>query len=164
MELILLRHGKAEDHRPADFERRLVDKGIRQARRAAAVLSKLGWLPEVVLSSPRIRARETAEHFCAKAGLAEPMFQRWLDCGMNPETALDELRGFSEFGRVMIVGHEPDFSTLTEWLLGAPTGSVEVKKGSLVGLEVALPAGRGRLLFAVPPKMIGVECSGMTEL
>ncbi|GAA5482209.1 SixA phosphatase family protein [Haloferula sargassicola] len=156
MELILLRHGKAEDHRPGgDFDRRLEEKGIRQARRAAKLLAGVDRLPEVVLSSPRIRAKETAEHFCDEAGLPEPMFQPWLDCGMDPETALRELRGFSEFGRVMIVGHEPDFSGLAEWLLGAPAGSVEVKKGSLVGLEVVPQGRRARLLFSIPPKMIG---------
>ncbi|MBB5352166.1 phosphohistidine phosphatase [Haloferula luteola] len=155
MELILLRHGKAEDHRSeGDFDRRLVDKGMRQARRAARLLGGLDRLPEVVLSSPRIRAKETAEHFCDEVGLGAPVIQSWLDCGMNPEEAMRELAAFSEFERVMIVGHEPDFSMLVEsWI--ECRGGVEVKKGALVGLEVMPPRRGGRLVFLVPPKMVG---------
>lgn len=154
MELILLRHGKAEDfHKGGDFERALVEKGIRQSQRAGRLLAALDRLPEVVLTSPRIRAKQTAEHFCEAAGMPGPVSQPWIDCGMRPEEALKELRAFVEFGRVMLVGHEPDFSGLVEWVLGA-NGSVEVKKGSLIGLIVSPPARDGRLLFNVPPKMM----------
>lgn len=155
MQLILLRHGKAEDHHAdGDYGRRLVEKGISQARRAARFLESADRLPDVVLTSPRVRARETAEHFCEELGLADPLHQPWLDCGMNADAAWRELQAFSEFERVMIVGHEPDFSSLVEWLLGCSGGAVEVKKGSLVGVEIFPPSRRARLLFALPPKMI----------
>lgn len=154
MELILLRHGKAEDsHRGGDFARELVEKGVLQAQRAGRLLAALGCLPDVVLTSPRVRAKQTAERFCQAAGMPGPVVQPWVDCGMGPEAALGELTAFAGFGRVMLVGHEPDFSGLVEWLLGA-SGSVEVKKGSLVGLIVSPPSRGGRLLFNVPPKMM----------
>jgi phosphohistidine phosphatase len=157
MELILLRHGKAEDfHRGGDALRELVETGIRQARRAGRLLAALDCLPGVVLTSPRIRAKQTAEHFCEAAGMPGPVTQGWIDCGMRPQVALDELRAFTEFGRVMLVGHEPDFSSLVEWLLDS-AGSVEVKKGSLVGLVVNPPSRSGKLLFSVPPKMMSLK-------
>lgn len=160
MELLLLRHGKAEDfHREGDFERALVDKGVRQASRAGRLLKALDRRPDVVLTSPRVRAKQTAEHFCEAAGMPGPVVQPWIDCGMGPEEALEELQSFTEFGRVMLVGHEPDFSCLVEWLLGA-SASVEVKKGSLIGMVVSPPSRDGRLLFNVPPKMMAGKREG----
>lgn len=157
MELILLRHGKAEDFHPGgDADRDLVEKGVRQAERAGRLLAAMDRRPDVVLTSPRLRARRTADVFCAAAGLPGPVLQPWINCGMDPETAISELRAFTDFERVMLVGHEPDFSSFVEWLLGCSGSSVEVKKGSLVGLEVFPPAWHARLLFAVPPRMMKV--------
>jgi len=156
MELILLRHGKAEDLNTAgDAARALVEKGRKQARRAGALLRGIDRRPDVVLTSPRVRALQTAEEFCEAAGMPGPVVQSWLDCGMDPEMAMRELAAFSEFERVMIVGHEPDFSGLTEWLLGCSGSSVEVKKGALVGLTVHPPAWSARLHFVIPPRLVG---------
>jgi phosphohistidine phosphatase len=156
MELILLRHGKAEDFNAGgDAARVLVAKGHDQAKRAAKLLRVLDCRPHVVLTSPRARARETAETFCTAAMMPGPVMQSWLDCGMDPETALMELKAFSDFERVMIVGHEPDFSALVTWLLGCDGSDVEVKKGSLIGIEVQPPSKQSVLQFVIPPKMIG---------
>ncbi|MEM1085637.1 MAG: histidine phosphatase family protein [Verrucomicrobiota bacterium] len=155
MELVLLRHGKAEDfNEDGDYERRLVEKGHAQASKAAKLLLGADRRPEVVLTSPRVRARETAETFCTAAEMPGPVSQSWLDCGMDPETAVKELAAYTDFGRVMIVGHEPDFSSLAEWLLGCADGFVEVKKGSLIGIEFSPPGRRAVLRFAIPPKLI----------
>jgi phosphohistidine phosphatase SixA len=62
---------------------------------------------------------------------------------------------FSDFERVAIVGHEPDLSSLIEWLLGCTGSSVEVKKASITGLMVHPPAWHARLLFHIPPGMMG---------
>lgn len=157
MELILLRHGKAEDsHAGGDFSRELVGKGRAQARWAARLLQDAGRLPELVLSSPRVRAWQTAEEFCGEAGVAAPLAAKWIDCGMHPETALSELRAHVDSGSVMMVGHEPDFSSLAEYLLGA-SGAVEVKKGALVGLAINPPSPRATLRFLVPPGLGGVS-------
>ena len=155
MELVLLRHGKAEDFNlDGDAERALVERGHKQARRAAKLLQGAERLPEVVLTSPRLRALETAESFCNKVSMPGPVKQSWLDCGMDPETAMRELAAFNDFDRVMIVGHEPDFSGLVEWVLGCSGSFVEVKKGALVGLEVNPPAMHATLAFLIPPKLI----------
>ena len=156
MELVLLRHGKAEDAHPqGDAARDLVEKGVRQALRAGAFLRESGRLPELVLTSPRRRALRTAEHFCKAAGLPAPVVEPWLDCGMSPDDALAALAAYADFGRVMIVGHEPDFSMLLGALLGcAGGGGVEVKKGSLIAVDCRPPARGGVLLFALPPSMI----------
>jgi phosphohistidine phosphatase SixA len=67
---------------------------------------------------------------------------------------MNELRAFSDFDRIMIVGHEPDFSGLVEWLLGCSGSSVEAKKGSLIGIEIFPPACHAVLRFVIPPKMV----------
>jgi len=154
MELILLRHGKAEDfHKDGDAARALVDKGRTQARKAGKLLLRSKWRPEIVLTSPLVRARQTADEFCEAAELPGAVIQGWLACGMDPERALNELAGFGEFQRVAIVGHEPDFSNLVEWLLGISGGAVMVKKGALVCLTVHPPARHATLRFLIPPKL-----------
>ena len=159
MELILLRHGKAEDHgHPGgDGARALVEKGRDQARRAACFLQAVDRLPDIVLTSPVRRARETAGLFCQSAAIDAPLLQPWLACGMRPEKAAVELSGFRECPRVMIVGHEPDFSFLVEWLLDTGAGGVDVKKGSLACIRCTPPSRGGQLMFLIPPAMLRSE-------
>jgi phosphohistidine phosphatase len=155
MELQLLRHGKAEDyHDEGDSARALVAKGHHQARRAGLLLAAARRLPEIVLTSPMVRARQTAEGFCAAACLPGPVVQGWLACGCTPQTALEELAAFHDFKRVMIVGHEPDFSEFIQWTLGTVGSSVEMKKGGLAGLLISPPARQATLLYLLPPKLI----------
>lgn len=154
MDLILLRHGKAEDSNPGgDSARELVEKGRQQARRAAKLLKHANLLPEIVLTSPLVRARQTADEFCETSGVPGALVQGWLACGMDPETALRELVGFQEFERVAIVGHEPDFSGFIECLLGISGGAVRMKKGGLACLKVNPPARHGLLKYLIPPKL-----------
>lgn len=154
MDLILLRHGKAEDtHTQGDSARALVGKGRRQARRAALLLKQADFRPDIVLTSPLVRARQTADEFCEASGMPGPLVQDWLACGMSPESALAELAAFPEFDRVAIVGHEPDFSGLVEYLLGVGGGNVVVKKGTLVCVRIQPPARHGSLRFLIPTKL-----------
>ena len=156
MDLILLRHGKAENSNPqGDSARELVEKGREQARRAGRLLKTSKWRPEIVLTSPLVRARQTADEFCAVAGVPGAVIQGWLACGMSPETALQELAGFAEFKRIAIVGHEPDFSQLIQWVLGCSGGGIEVKTGSITCLRILPPSRNGTLVFMIPPKLTG---------
>ncbi len=154
MDLILLRHGKAADNSASgDFGRELVARGREQARRAAEILKSAERLPDIVLTSPLIRARQTADEFCTAAGIPGPVIQGWLACGMRPEVSIGELSAFRDFRCVMLVGHEPDFSGFVEWLLGTTAGSVEMKKGALCGLRINPPEQRGTLRYLIPPKL-----------
>jgi phosphohistidine phosphatase len=156
MDLILLRHGKAEDfHSQGDSARALVEKGREQARRAGLILQVAGLLPEIVLTSPLVRARQTADEFCQAAGIPGPVVQGWLACGCRPETVAAELAAFHDFKRVVIVGHEPDFSRYIQWSMGAYGASIEMKKGALACLRVSPPARHGLLVYLIPPKFTG---------
>lgn len=156
MELILLRHGKAQDHGhpQGDGARQLVPKGREQAQRAAFFMRDVGLLPHLVLTSPLVRARQTAEVFCETAGLPGPVVQAWLACGMHPDAALRELAGFSEFQRICLVGHEPDFSTLIAWLTHGEGGAVEMRKGGVAVLSLQPPARQGILHVLIAPQWL----------
>jgi len=154
MDLILLRHGKAENTSvDGDFSRALVEKGREQARRASERLNGAGVLPDIVLTSPLLRARQTADEFCQAAGMPGPMAQGWLASGMAPETAIRELAAFRDFKRVAIVGHEPDFSQLLRWILGTVDGSIEFRKGTIACVRIAPPSRHGVLAYLIPPKL-----------
>jgi phosphohistidine phosphatase len=120
-----LRHGDAEHGEP-DFERKLTDKGRRQSRDAGAALAALGIELELCLSSPRVRARETAELACKPLGI-EVTIEEQLAGGRFD--ALELAAGLDD---VLLVGHEPDFSDAIEELTGA---RVDMKKGGLAGVE-----------------------------
>jgi phosphohistidine phosphatase len=120
-----LRHGEAEDAEP-DWDRRLTEKGERQSRNAGAALTALGVEFDLVLSSPRIRARDTALLACEELG-AEVTLEERLSGG--DFDALELAAGLDE---VLFVGHEPDFSNVIAALTGA---RVDMKKGGLAAVQ-----------------------------
>ncbi len=154
MQLLLLRHGKAQDRSTGgDFTRELEEKGHEQARHAARILAAAEMLPEIVLTSPVLRAKQTAHTFTAAAAMPGAVVQSWLSCGMSPHTALSELTAFPDFQRIMIVGHEPDFSELISHCLGSSSVSIEVRKGSVTCIELRPPSPRATLRFLIPHKL-----------
>lgn len=155
MKLLMIRHARAEGFVMDDSARALTEKGRNQARRVGEFLKSRGLVPEVTLSSPYVRARETAEIFCASAGAGAPLIQPWLACGMRPGEALSELAAFGEFGTVAVCGHNPDFAHLAETLLGSQTGTVHVGKASVIVFDgVQPPRHGGCLSMALPASVL----------
>jgi len=156
MKIYLLRHAEAEPHNPRDYTRALTAKGEEQARRAGKFCAKNGLEPEVIFSSPLVRAEQTARLAAAEMKAVDVIVVPWLASGMQPETALEELRALKRFSSVMIVGHEPDFSLLASALLGIPSGiGVNIRKASLTCLVADSPgAGSAVLDFSVPVKFM----------
>lgn len=156
MRLYLLRHAEAEPHRVNDFSRRLTEKGNDQAKRVGEFLETRKIIPDLILSSPVLRAKETAEIVASKLGGSDLSMVPWLACGMSPETALQELASYARFDSVMIVGHEPDFSTLIATLIGLESSAViNVSKASLTAIDLArLTPGFGVLRFFLPVKLL----------
>jgi phosphohistidine phosphatase len=120
-----LRHGEAEDTEP-DFDRRLTKKGERQARDAGAALAVLEVEIEVCLTSPKVRARETARLACEPLGVEVTVDERLTGGRFDP---LDLTAGLDS---VLLVGHEPDFSDAIAHLTG---GRVDMKKGGLAAAD-----------------------------
>ncbi len=124
--IYLLRHGDAEAGEGDDAARRLTAKGEGQARAAGAALAALGARPEACLTSPRVRAAETARLACASLGL-EPEVEATLSGG-----PFDSLSLAAGRGDVLLVGHEPDLSGEVARLTGA---RVKMRKGGLAAVD-----------------------------
>jgi phosphohistidine phosphatase len=154
MELLLIRHAKAESHCFDDSGRALTEKGEAQARRVGAFLKANDLVPDLTLASPLVRARQTAELFCESSGAGVPIVESWLACGMRPHCAMRELAAFTELGRVAIVGHEPDFSYLAEWLLGSQAGGFHVRKASVILFSDVRPPRQGAYLEMMVPQSV----------
>lgn len=151
MELLLIRHAKAEPYAINDSARALTHKGREQAGKVGGFLRAHQLVPDVTLASPLVRARETAEIFCAAAGIDTPLIEPWLACGMRPASAMNELSAYKDFQRVAIVGHEPDFSYLAEWLLGVQAGAIHVRKASMILFSNVRPPSQGACLEMMVP-------------
>jgi phosphohistidine phosphatase len=122
----LLRHGDAAEGSP-DAERPLTEKGKEQSRAAGRALKKLGVKPAACLTSPKVRALDTARIACEELGI-EPQHEPKLAGGPFDPEALAAGLGDD----VLLVGHDPDFSMAVHSLTGA---QVRMKKGGLAGVE-----------------------------
>ena len=132
----LLRHGEAEDGSP-DAERKLTEKGEQQSRVAGLALKRLGVALDACLSSPKVRAADTAKLACDELGV-EVQLEPKLAGG--PFDANELAAGLGD--HVMLVGHDPDFSMAVHTLTGA---QVRMKKGGLAGVD------RGELKVLLRP-------------
>jgi len=155
MDLFLLRHADANTQAATDDARPLSEKGISQAKKVGRFCKEHDLKPDLILTSPVRRAAETAE-IVAEILKGEFMTEQWLACGMQPETALEELRGYERFESVMIVGHQPDFSLLAAHLLGlSDNEQISIRKASLTHFELgAFVRGGARLCFTVPCRLM----------
>jgi phosphohistidine phosphatase len=125
--IYLLRHGEAEDATGGDdAARRLTEKGERQALVAGRALKELGISVDACLTSPKVRARETARIACEVLGVAVEETEA-LRGG-----AFDALDLSAGRGNVLLVGHEPDFSAEVGRLTGA---NVDLKKGGIAVVD-----------------------------
>jgi phosphohistidine phosphatase len=153
MIIYFLRHADAEDFVDSDFTRKLTPKGHDQAERVGKFCKQNGIKPEVFLTSPVVRARETAEIVGKKIGVT-PVIADWLACGMTPATLIEKLQPISTKSSVLLVGHEPDLSTAVSYLLGLTEPvNFPIRKASLTAINAPwLDQGSGSLEFTLPPK------------
>ena len=146
-QLWLLRHGEAEPHdaRP-DSERRLTDRGRAQSRAAGLAMAALKVEFQLALTSPKVRARDTARLACEPLGI-EPVDHEPLAGGFAADEALALMGAAGADQRVLIVGHEPDFSQVVYDLTG---GRVDMKKGGIAAIR--LDGTRGELIALLRPR------------
>jgi len=155
--LHLLRHAHAGD--PArwhgdDAIRPLSEKGRTQAEQLAKLLLRTDQAPDLFITSPRVRALETAE-IVADALKVEVVVDRRLAGPLDPSLETDILLAAGPAVRPCIVGHDPEFSELLGELVG--TDAIPMRKGAIARVDFAGPdvaGGRGTLRYLIPPELL----------
>jgi phosphohistidine phosphatase len=168
IELYLMRHGIAADLGEGgvmkDEDRPLTLEGRARMKQAAAGIREFGVKFNLILSSPLLRARQTAEVIAEVLELQHKL--KILDSlapggafvegeGKHAEIFLE--LGAYQFDRALLVGHMPDISELASFLLtGNRNLNLEFKKGSLCAIEVTSlpPRGPGLLRWMMTPKQL----------
>lgn len=163
MELYLIRHGIAEDKGLGikDEERSLTKEGRQKTEKVAQKLVKLGLNFDLILTSPFVRARQTADILIGEklssqleesSHLAhDGQISSWLKDWLEP-------RNYSQNTQLALVGHEPDLTSWAEILIsGEVKGSLVLKKAGMIGIklpETGSPLGRSQMFWLTPPKYL----------
>lgn len=152
MILHIIRHGLAKKRSPRrkDEDRALTKKGKRWTRQAMRGLVALGARPRLILSSPLVRARQTAEILGRALGKKKPRFEKALAPGGNARDLLARLANES-VDEVALVGHEPDLSLLVKLLTG---GAIELAKAGCARVDGEPARRKGKLVWAATPLLL----------
>jgi len=156
LQLYLLRHADAGDPMAwpgDDAERPLSAKGRRQARRLGSMLADIGWKPDVILTSPKVRAADTAR-LVGRAVDVKPDQESRLASSFDASDIGSILAAHPDAKRVVLVGHDPDFSAAASSFTGA---AIELRKGAIARIDFqdARPvAGQGALRWLIPPGVV----------
>jgi len=162
MDVYLVRHAIAFEHDPAawpdDRERPLTPQGDKRFRQAARGLRSLVPTVEVVLSSPLVRAWQTAAILQERAGWPQPLRFDQLEPGRPPADALAALQPHASAGSLALVGHEPSLHELAAYLLSGDPNSLQLvfRKGGAAHLVFpeSLAAGAAELHWLLAPKVL----------
>lgn len=153
--LYFVRHGAATDAqewRGSDFDRPLTDKGRKQMARVAKRLTQAEIEVDLVLTSPLVRARETATIIARELGVEQVIDERRLADGFDSRTLEDILREQNAIEHLMLVGHEPTMSQTVGRVIG--DARIEFKKGAIACVNLPdAGSATGTLLWLVPPKL-----------
>ncbi len=159
MELYLMRHGIAEDGEPGspDSARRLTEEGKVKAAGVLKLAKKAGVQPDLILSSPYVRAMETAQIAKDVLGVAGEIVELpALVPHGTPENVWRDIRDYGDYSTILLAGHEPLMGHLAGYLLNAPSLVVEVKKASVIRIDFAGtgPSPRGVLRWMLVSAMV----------
>jgi phosphohistidine phosphatase len=159
MILYIVRHGIAVDPLdpkcPPDPERPLTAHGVQKTRAAALGLRALGAKPDVIITSPYVRAAQTAEIFAEALGFSVEKIRtsEALKPAENPERILNEIARLRA-KEVMCCGHAPHVDHLISHLAGARGTFTAMKKAGAACFEQAGGHGRWELRWMLTPKIL----------
>ncbi|HKU67300.1 MAG TPA: phosphohistidine phosphatase SixA [Candidatus Baltobacteraceae bacterium] len=157
MKLYFLRHGVAADTdgwKGSDAERPLTDEGRKSMEREAKALANLNLAPDVILTSPLVRAKQTAEIVAGRLHRDDRVIEDvHLAEAFDVNVLGQLLRKHGDAQAVMLVGHEPDFSRTIGELTGG--ARVDLKKGGLARVDLSdASSTSGELVWLIPPKVL----------
>ena len=157
MEIYFLRHGDAgsrESWKGSDDSRPLSNEGAARIEREASGLALLRPSLDLIITSPLVRARQTAEIVARRLNLMDALAKdERLAPGFGAADLDSIMREHRALTALMLVGHEPDFSTVIAACIGG--GRVECKKGSLARVDFQDPSSlSGLLVWLLPPRVL----------
>jgi phosphohistidine phosphatase len=159
LELYLIRHGVAAERGeeyPDDSKRPLTSEGIARLRKEAKALDALDVAFDQILSSPLVRAKQTADIFAeTMKGKPSIVTVDALTPAGTPAAVIQELGRHMRKASLALVGHEPNMGELAAHLIGAKT-SLPFKKGAICRIDFSVfpPKGKGQLIWFVPPRVL----------
>jgi phosphohistidine phosphatase len=157
IQIYLVRHAVAAergDAWPDDSKRPLTPKGVQRFRRVVQGLRRLGVVPDIVLTSPFVRAMQTAE-ILAEGITPHPSVvgAESLAPGGSHASFAEDLGRHAKATRIACVGHEPDLGQLAARLIGARR-PLAFKKGGVCRIDLEAPNGPGHLVWFAPPRLL----------
>jgi phosphohistidine phosphatase len=144
MEIYLVRHGIAEEggEGTRDDSRALTEKGRRRFRKAARAFGRLGRKLDLILTSPLVRAVQTAEILAGETRYGAVAVLEELDPKFDADAVRDAVaKRAAKTETVALVGHEPQLSLVLAALSGVPQADLDFKKGAIVRIDVESVAG-----------------------
>ena len=161
MEIYVVRHGIAIDREdpkcPADPERYLTEEGIEKTKRVAAAVAALSATPDLLLSSPYVRAMQTAEIFAGALDYPKQKIRRTdlLLPGAEPTLFYRELAKDKQTSTLFIFGHAPQLDDLIASALGSKHHITSLKKAGVALIELKrVSPPNGQLVWLAPPKLL----------
>ena len=161
MQLFIVRHGIAVDREdpkcPADPDRFLTDEGIEKTRQVAQGVAEVGAAPDLMVTSPYLRALQTAEIFATQLGYAKQKIKKsdFLLPGAEPLQLFRELAKDKELSVVFVFGHAPHLDDLVATALGTKHHVTSLKKAGVAHVELRrLVPPSGELIWLATPKLL----------
>jgi phosphohistidine phosphatase len=159
MKCYFLRHGAAAepgDFPGPDFDRPLTDEGRKRLEREARTMAELSLELDVMLTSPLVRAKQTAAIVAEGLKMrSAPIEDKRLGGSFDSNSLADILGEHADARAIMLVGHEPGMSQTIGHLIGG--ARIDLKKGGLacVNLPSAMSLA-GELAWLIPPKVLAL--------
>ena len=161
MEIYVVRHGIAIDREdpkcPPDPERYLTEEGVEKTKRVAAAVAALGVTPDLLLSSPYVRAMQTAEIFASALDYSKQKIRRTdlLLPGAEPSLFFRELAKDKQTSTLFVFGHAPQLDDIIAAALGSKHHITSLKKAGVALLELKrVSPPNGQLVWLAPPKLL----------
>jgi phosphohistidine phosphatase len=161
MRIYVVRHGAAIDRDdakcPAEAERYLTQEGIEKTREVARGVARLGVAADLLLSSPYVRAMQTAEIFAPALGHAKQKIKRTdlLLPSADASLLFRELAKDKDSADVFLFGHGPQVDDIIALALGARRDCTALKKSGVAAIELKrVSPPIGELLWMAPPKLL----------
>jgi phosphohistidine phosphatase len=161
MQLYIVRHGIAIDRDdpkcPPDPERYLTEEGVEKTKQVAKGVAALGATPDLLLSSPYVRAMQTAEIFAAALEYGKQKIRRTdlLLPGAEPSMLFRELAKDKESSSIFLFGHAPQLDDVIATALGSRHHLTSLKKAGVALLELKrVSPPSAEIVWLAPPKLL----------